>query len=68
VVLGYQLPQKWTDKLGAKNVRLTFQLNNPKALWVKNSIAADPETVNPVTGTGGASIPTSYVFGINFNL
>jgi hypothetical protein len=61
VVLGYQLPQLWTGKLGAKNVRLTFQLNNPKALWLKNDIGVDPET-------GGAAMPTSYVFGLNFNL
>ncbi|MDN5287776.1 MAG: NB-Dependent Receptor Plug [Mucilaginibacter sp.] len=61
VVLGYQLPQLWTSKLGAKNVRLIFQLNNPKALWLKNNVGVDPET-------GGASVPTSYVFGLNFNL
>jgi TonB-linked SusC/RagA family outer membrane protein len=68
IVLGYRLPQQWIGKLGAKNVRLTFQVNNPKALWTKNNIGADPETVNPVTGVGGASVPTSYVLGINFNL
>ncbi|MES2277372.1 MAG: SusC/RagA family TonB-linked outer membrane protein [Bacteroidota bacterium] len=61
VVLGYQLPQLWTGKLGAKSVRLTFQLNNPKALWLKNKIDVDPET-------GGQSLPASYVFGLNFNL
>lgn len=68
VVLGYQLPQQWIGKFGAKNVRLTFQLNNPKALWVKNDIGIDPETINPVTGVGGVRVPTSYVLGINFNL
>jgi TonB-linked SusC/RagA family outer membrane protein len=67
-VLGYQLPQRWTNKLGAKNVQLTFQLNNPKALWVKNGVGVDPETINPVTGVGGARVPTSYVLGLNFNL
>jgi TonB-linked SusC/RagA family outer membrane protein len=61
VVLGYQLPQLWTQKLGAKNVKLSFQLNNPKALWKKNDVGIDPET-------GGAPVLTSYVFGINFNL
>jgi len=68
VVLGYQLPKRYVEKLGTKNVRLTFQLNNPKALWTKNTVGVDPETVNPTTGIGGARIPTSYVLGINFNL
>lgn len=59
-VLGYQLPGRLTDKLGSRSVRLHFQLNNPKALWTKNNIGIDPET-------GGARIPTSYVFGVNVN-
>lgn len=61
VVLGYQLPRVWTDKIGSKNVKLSFQLNNPKALWIKNNFNVDPET-------GGARTLTSYVFGINVNL
>lgn len=68
IVFGYQLPQQMTSKFGFNKVRLSFQLNNPKALWVKNDIGIDPETINPLTGVGGARIPTSYVFGINFNL
>lgn len=61
IVLGYQLPQQWIEKLGSKNVKLSFQLNNPKALWIKNNFNVDPET-------GGARTLTSYVFGINVNL
>lgn len=61
VVLGYRLPQQWSEKLGSKNVQLRFQLNNPKAIWMKNDINVDPET-------GGARTLTSYVFGVNFNL
>jgi hypothetical protein len=61
VILGYQLSEQWIGKLGAKNARLTFQLNNPKALWLKNDINVDPET-------GGQSLPASYVLGLNFNL
>ncbi|MBB6107606.1 TonB-linked SusC/RagA family outer membrane protein [Mucilaginibacter lappiensis] len=61
VAAGYQLPGNWTDKLGVKDVKLRFQLNNPKALWKKNDVNIDPET-------GGAPTLTSYVFGINFNL
>lgn len=58
--LGYQLPRLMAAKLGSSGVKLSFQLNNPKALWLKNKINVDPET-------GGAAIPTSYVFGANFN-
>jgi TonB-linked SusC/RagA family outer membrane protein len=61
IAVGYALPDQWAEKMGARNVKLRFQLNNPKALWLKNDINIDPET-------GGAPIPTSYVFGINFNL
>jgi TonB-linked SusC/RagA family outer membrane protein len=59
-VLGYQLPQRITETLASKSIRLHFQLNNPKALWTKNDVGVDPET-------GGARIPASYVFGINLN-
>jgi hypothetical protein len=61
IALGYQLPDQWINKLGARNVSLRFQLNNPKALWTKNDVNIDPET-------GGARTRTSYVFGLNINL
>jgi TonB-linked SusC/RagA family outer membrane protein len=61
VALGYQLPGQWINKLGARNVNLRFQLNNPKALWMKNDVNIDPET-------GGARMRTSYVLGLNINL
>lgn len=59
-VLAYQLSEKLNAKLGARGIRLRFQLNNPKALWTKNDVGIDPET-------GGARIPTSYVLGISAN-
>lgn len=58
--LAYELPQQIASKIGSRSVRLHFQLNNPKALWTKNDVGIDPET-------GGARIPTSYVFGLNVN-
>ncbi|WP_158275281.1 SusC/RagA family TonB-linked outer membrane protein [Pedobacter sp. HMWF019] len=60
VVLGYQLPHQWAEKIGTKSVKVHFQLNNPKAIWVKNDVGIDPET-------GGAPTLTSYVFGANIN-
>jgi TonB-linked SusC/RagA family outer membrane protein len=61
IVLGYQLPAQWAAKIGSKNVKLHFQLNDPKPLWVKNDFNVDPQT-------GGARRLSSYVFGVNFNL
>jgi len=59
--LGYRLPGRTVSKLGVKGIDLRLQLNNPKAIWMKNNVNVDPET-------GGARIPTSYVFGLNVNL
>lgn len=59
-VLSYQLPGPLLNKLGSKGISLHMQLNNPKALWTANDVGVDPET-------GGARIPTSYVFGLNVN-
>jgi TonB-linked SusC/RagA family outer membrane protein len=58
--LAYQLPRMVTEKMGSASIKLRFQVNNPKALWTGNDVGIDPET-------GGARIPTSYVFGINVN-
>lgn len=59
-VLSYQLPVQLAGKLGSKGIGLRMQLNNPKALWTSTKLNLDPET-------GGARIPTSYVFGLNVN-
>lgn len=59
-VLGYDLPRASVSKIGLNNLRLRFQVNNLPALWKSNDIGIDPETL-------GIRLPTSYVFGINFN-
>ena len=61
IVLGYNLPEAWLRKYGINNCQLQFQINDPKAIWVKNNIGIDPETL----GHRGRS---SYVFGLNINL
>lgn len=59
-IIGYQFPQSLVTKVAAQSIRLRFQVNNPKAIWVRNDIGIDPET-------GGARVPSAYVFGINVN-
>ncbi|MDR3246358.1 MAG: SusC/RagA family TonB-linked outer membrane protein [Prevotellaceae bacterium] len=61
IVLGYEIPPALTKKIGLKQVNVNIQLNNPKALWLKNKVNIDPETGSPQS-------PAFYVFGININL
>lgn len=61
IVLGYELPRQWIKGLGINRLTLRFQLDNPKALWVKNDRGIDPETL-------GLRSRSSYIFGLNINL
>lgn len=61
IVLGYDLPEQWTRKAGINKVSLRFQVNDPKAIWTKNSAGIDPETL-------GLRKQASYMFGINLSL
>jgi hypothetical protein len=61
IVLGYDLPQNWTGKIGMQNANLRFQIDNLSALWTKNTVDVDPET-------GGLHRPTSFIFGLTLNL
>lgn len=60
IVLGYELPDNWTKKLGVGKIAVQFQIDNPKALWVANNIGVDPETL-------GIRNQSSYIFGVNIN-
>lgn len=61
IALGYNLPKQWSSKIAANRIGLRFQINNPRNVWEKQKdIRIDPST-------GGAPIPTSYVFGLNIN-
>lgn len=60
IVLGYDFPSQWIKKLGMNRLTLRFQIDNPKALWVKNDVGVDPETL-------GIRNPSSYIFGLNVN-
>ena len=61
IVFGYDLPKTWINKLGINRLAIRFQIDNPKYLWVANSIHVDPETL-------GIRQQSSYIFGININL
>lgn len=61
ITFGYDLPVNLTKRVGINQVSLRFQVNDPKAIWTKNSAGIDPET-------GGIRKQTSYMFGINLSL
>lgn len=61
IVFGYEMPHNWIKNLGINRLSLSFQINNPKYLWVKNNVGVDPETL-------GIRTLSSYVFGLNINL
>lgn len=61
VVLGYDFPVSLVRRLGVNHLALRFQVDNPGALWTRNNIGVDPETL-------GVRNRTSYVFGLNINL
>lgn len=61
IVLGYDLPQNWTGRIGMQQANLRFQIDNPTTLWTKNSVGVDPET-------GGIRRPASFILGLALNL
>jgi TonB-linked SusC/RagA family outer membrane protein len=61
IVFGYDIPGNIASRISASNLRVRVQLNNPKAIWTRQTdVHVDPET-------GGAPIPASFVLGINTN-
>lgn len=62
IVLGYTIPNAIASKIKASNLKVRFQVNNPKSVWIRQQdVHVDPETFN------GVPVPTSYVFGIQAN-
>ena len=60
IVLGYDIPKYYTQKIKLSGIKVRFQIDNPKTIWTRDNLIDDPET-------GGLPIPTSYVFGVNVN-
>ena len=61
IVLGYDFPSTLIRRMGLNNLSLRFQIDNPGAVWTRNNIGVDPETL-------GVRSRSSYVFGLNLNL
>jgi hypothetical protein len=61
ITIGYDLPEHLTEKVGISKISLRFQINDPKALWIKNNAGIDPETL-------GIRKQASYMFGVNLSL
>ena len=60
IVLGYDLPQQWTGRIGMQYANLRFQIDNLPVIWTKNRVGVDPET-------GGIRRPTTFIVGLALN-
>ena len=60
IVLGYDLPQQWSGRIGMQHANLRFQIDNLPVIWTKNRVGVDPET-------GGIRRPTSFILGLALN-
>ncbi len=60
ITLGYEVPNELIRQIGLNNLRVTFQLDNIPALWKKNKLGVDPETL-------GIRNQMTYILGLNFN-
>ena len=60
ITLGYEVPNELIRQIGLNDFRVTFQLDNIPALWKKNKLGVDPETL-------GIRNQMTYILGLNFN-
>jgi TonB-linked SusC/RagA family outer membrane protein len=69
LVFGYDLSQNIAKKIGARSVRLRFQVNNLPSIWMKQKdLDIDIESgSNYTTGFYNVPVPVSYVFGLTTN-
>ncbi|MBV4357301.1 SusC/RagA family TonB-linked outer membrane protein [Pinibacter aurantiacus] len=61
IILAYDFPVAITSKLKSTGAQLRLQVNNPRAIWVKQ------KDVHVDTETGSFPLTTSYVGGFNIN-
>lgn len=60
ITLGYDVPQNLIRTVGLNNLQVRFQVDNLPALWKKNNLGVDPETL-------GIREQMMYVIGLNFS-
>lgn len=66
ITLSYDFEPKLIRKIGVKDLRLRFQVDNV-ATWVRNSKGWDPEGMRPVNGLP-LKTPATYTLSLFFNL
>lgn len=59
ITLSYNVPEVFVRRIGMSNLQVHFQVDNLPALWKKNSVGVDPETL-------GIRRQMTYVVGLNF--
>jgi TonB-linked SusC/RagA family outer membrane protein len=71
VKLGYTLPEKWVEKIGAANARLSLYGRN---LWLMHANAPNVDPSNIINsdaniqGLEGGALPSLRSYGINLNI
>ena len=60
ITLGYNVPKNIIQHIGLNNLQVRFQMDNIPAIWKKNDLGVDPETL-------GLREQMTYVIGLNFN-
>ena len=71
VRLGFNLPEKWTDKIGAANAKLSLYGRN---LWLMHANApnVDPSNIinsdSNIQGLEGGALPSLRSYGVNLNI
>jgi TonB-dependent SusC/RagA subfamily outer membrane receptor len=63
VQVGWQMPKNMAHNLSVKSLMLSFQVQNA-ALWVRNKLHVDPQTVSTGGQIGITTIPRQYSFTI----
>ncbi|EHQ30645.1 LOW QUALITY PROTEIN: TonB-dependent receptor plug [Mucilaginibacter paludis DSM 18603] len=66
VTLGYDLPQAWLKAIGLKKFNI-YGMGDNLLMWKKAKDIADPELVDPTTGSSNVIYPTAvkYTLGVN---
>ncbi|MBS7199073.1 MAG: SusC/RagA family TonB-linked outer membrane protein [Bacteroidales bacterium] len=60
ITLGYDVPHTMLRQVGLNNLQVRFQIDNLPAIWKKNDVKVDAETL-------GIRKQMSYILGLNFS-